>query len=225
MYMRKMVRTIISLPKTIYVNFRILSFKEAVKLPFYVDKDIKLGKLHKNVVKLNFKPKCFSIVIGQKVIDGISENKNGYLSMSEKSKMEFDGRAEFSYGISLYTMQEGVIKFGRNFYCNKNCTIASRKLIKIGNDVLLGWNISIRDSDGGTHKIYEDGKEKVNKKEIVIGNHVWLCACSHILKGVIIPDDTVVAYNSCVTKQFEHRNTIIAGNPAKVVRTNVTWER
>ena len=50
MHLRDKIRTVVSLPKTIYFNFKVLEKKDAVKLPFFVDKDVKLGKLYKNVI-------------------------------------------------------------------------------------------------------------------------------------------------------------------------------
>ena len=59
MHLRDKIRTVVSLPKTSYFNFKVLEKKDAVKLPFFVDKDVKLGKLYKNVIKLNFKSDRF----------------------------------------------------------------------------------------------------------------------------------------------------------------------
>ena len=210
MHLRDKIRTVVSLPKTIYFNFKVLEKKDAVKLPFFVDKDVKLGKLYKNVIKLNFKSDRFSIKIGKKAID---------------SSIVFNGNAEFSYGISFTALQQSRIVIGNNFYCNKNCVISSREAIEIGNDVLVGWNVNIRDNDGETHRIYENNIENEYKKKIVIKNHVWLCAFSSVLKGVEILEDTVVAYGTCVTKSLGEKNVILAGVPAKIVKRNIEWKR
>ncbi|OGT51115.1 MAG: hypothetical protein A3E84_04705 [Gammaproteobacteria bacterium RIFCSPHIGHO2_12_FULL_42_13] len=45
-----------------------------------------------------------------------------------------------------------------------------------------------------------------------------------ILKGVTIGNGSIVAANSVVTKSIPE-NCIAAGNPAKVIRTNIHWER
>lgn len=103
MHLRKLFRQLLSLPKTVYFNFKVLELKYAIKLPFYIDKDIRFGKLYKDIVKLNFEPKRFSIKFGEQVVDGIPENTKGYVSMSKDSCIEFDGYAEFAYGISFYT--------------------------------------------------------------------------------------------------------------------------
>ena len=122
-------------------------------------------------------------------------------------------------------LQQSRIVIGNNFYCNKNCVISSREAIEIGNDVLVGWNVNIRDNDGETHRIYENNIENEYKKKIVIKNHVWLCAFSSVLKGVEILEDTVVAYGTCVTKSLGEKNVILAGVPAKIVKRNIEWKR
>ena len=225
MHLREVIRNVMSLPKTIYFNFKVLDKKDAFRLPFFVDKDIKLGKLYKNVIKLNFEANRFSIKIGKKALDDVSEFTKGYFSMTPKSRVIFNGEAEFAYGISFTTLQQAQITIGKNFYCNKNCVISSRESIEIGDNVLLGWNVNIRDNDGETHRIYENNLEKDYKKKIIIRNHVWLCAFSSVLKGVELLENTVVAYNACVTKSFFEKNIILAGVPAKIAKKDINWKR
>ena len=62
-------------------------------------------------------------------------------------------------------------------------------------------------------------------KELVIGDHVWVCANVLILKNTIIPDGCIVARNSVVTgKHFNESNCLIAGNPAVVKKNNIFWK-
>lgn len=53
---------------------------------------------------------------------------------------------------------------------------------------------------------------------VTIGSKVWIAANTTITKGVIIGDNTVVASNSLVNKQFIGRGNILAGCPAKIVK-------
>ena len=102
------------------------------------------------------------------------------------------------------------------FFCDNITTI--------GNDVLIGWNVNIRSSDG--HHIY-DTVTKLNNpivKPVTIGNHVWIASNVDILKGSYIPDNCVVAYRSCVLSRFTTPHCIISGYPAKVLRENISWK-
>ena len=165
------------------------------------------------------------IKIGTKSHDGIPENSKGFFSISRNSRITFQGESEISHGSVIRTIDDGVVILGKNFFCNKNCELVCRENIYIGDDVLLGWNVSIRDSDGGSHKIIKDGIEKVNKKGIRIDSHVWICSHSHIMKGVTVMRNSVVAYNSCVTRTIDKENVLIGGYPAQIIQENIDWRR
>ena len=52
-----------------------------------------------------------------------------------------------------------------------------------------------------------------------------MAAFSHILKNSVIPDGSIVAYHSLVTKKFEGENLLLGGCPAKVVEEEIEWEQ
>jgi len=73
------------------------------------------------------------------------------------------------------------------------------------------------------HIVYEGNKVRESSKLIVIGNQVWIGSGARILKGVIIGDNAIIAAGSIVTRDIP-ANCMAAGIPARVVRTNVSWE-
>jgi acetyltransferase-like isoleucine patch superfamily enzyme len=97
--------------------------------------------------------------------------------------------------------------------------------MKIGLDCMFASDIDVRTGD--SHSIIDiDSKERINyAKDVSIGNHVWVGEHCIILKGVCIPDESVLGTGSIVTKQFTQKGTIIAGNPARVVKEGITWSR
>ena len=61
MHLKELLRDVRSLPKTIYFNYKVLPLKDAVRLPFYVDCDIRFGRLCKGVVFLIFGDLTYSV--------------------------------------------------------------------------------------------------------------------------------------------------------------------
>ncbi len=84
----------------------------------------------------------------------------------------------------------------------------------------LSRNIKIMTSDG--HPIFENSERINNAKDICICEDVWIADNVTILKGVTIGSGSVVGINSTLTKSIGE-NVIAAGNPAKVVKSNITW--
>ena len=97
--------------------------------------------------------------------------------------------------------------------------------ITIGRDCMFAYDIDVRSGD--SHSIIsKESNERINyAKDIYIGDHVWVAAHCILLKGTTVPDDSVVATGSVVTKKYTTPGIIIAGNPAKQVKNGITWSR
>ena len=211
---------IISLPITLYVNFRCLPFRTAVKLPIFVGYHTHIDKLSKKIA-FGCEPSTFMVRIGWGGTEGRETGKRNFLHLNENASIQFNGRCTMSSGISLI-LDLGKLEIGENFYCNKNCTISCNDRIVIGDNALLGWNVELLDSDN--HKVIHQNKpEARNHGPIKIGNHVWVAAFSHILKNSTIPDGSIVAYHSVVTRQFEGEKLLLGGFPAKVIEEQIEW--
>jgi acetyltransferase-like isoleucine patch superfamily enzyme len=74
------------------------------------------------------------------------------------------------------------------------------------------------------HEIVGCGDGVPNRKNpaVRIGDHVWIGASAIVLKGVTIGDNSVVAAGALVTRDVAP-NTLVAGAPAKPVRTILGW--
>ena len=130
--------------------------------------------------------------------------------------------------MSIYCGDSSFISIGKMFSVNEILISTQRTSgykITIGNDCLFSRGLVIRNGDG--HTIFDEKtKEVLNRPENVeIGNHVWVAESVKILKGSKIPDNCVVGAGSIVTKKFDEPNCILAGIPAKVIRTGINWSR
>jgi acetyltransferase-like isoleucine patch superfamily enzyme len=43
------------------------------------------------------------------------------------------------------------------------------------------------------------------------------------LKGVYVAENSIVAATSTINKRYEQKNSIIAGVPAKIVKSGINW--
>ena len=93
--------------------------------------------------------------------------------------------------------------------------------IIIGENCMFSRNSKIMTSDG--HDILTNGVRINGAKDIVIGNNVWITDNVTVLKGVTVGDGAVLAINSTVTKDVPS-NSIVAGNPARVVKEEIEWK-
>lgn len=103
--------------------------------------------------------------------------------------------------------------------------VENNSKVYIGRDCMISSNVRIVTTD--SHSIIDlKSNLRINyAKDVYIGNHVWLGANVSILKGSKILENSVVGINSIVNKYFDTPNVVIAGQPARVVKKNINWER
>lgn len=213
------IKAAISLPKSFYFCLRTMPLKYAIKMPVLVAWNTELCKLKKNTVDFKVPVHSFMVKIGFGGSMGICSHKNT-ITLSG-GKVIFGDHVSFSEGIML--RNSGVLEFGNNFFCNKNCLIWASKEIIFGDDDLLGWNVVVRDSDG--HQVINNGIPGSVSKRIEVGKHTWICSEAHILKGAKVSDNSVLAYRSTLNKQFEQSESLLVGTPAKIIKTGINWNR
>lgn len=212
-------RVLLGLPKSLYVNMKVLPFRKAIRIPILLSLKTKIDI--RGGVKIQSEPRFGMIRIG--IVDGsegIITVRRCYFGCDSKSKIIFGGRCSMAPGATLKAIMGGVLFIGNNVTFNYHSTLLCKKSISIGNNVMTGWNILISDGDG--HSIIKE-KEIINPpRDIVIGNHVWIGSNSTLLKGCCLGNDSIVGMGSVVTKAFPN-NVIVAGVSAKIVKDNIIW--
>ena len=111
------------------------------------------------------------------------------------------------------------IHFGDNISIHSLCYIDGFGGLVIGSDTSIAHGVSIMSS---THNYSNYGinikDQGVIKKFTEIGNNVWIGAKAMIIGGIKIEDRTIIGASAVVTKNVMS-NTIVAGNPAKTIKS------
>ena len=160
-------------------------------------------------------------VKGMLKLNSNSLKRNGrstILRIDDQAELIVKGKFDVFYGGDIICFPKSRLLIGSGF-CNSNAMIRCSKYIKIGQDVAISHNVTIMDSDA--HNIMEFDHKKT--KPVIIGNHVWIGSRAMILKGVKVGDGAVIAAGAIVTKDVP-ANAVVAGAPARVIKTNIKWE-
>ena len=116
----------------------------------------------------------------------------------------------------FYTTGGAEIRVGRNVFVNQNCTFYDLGGLDIGDDVLIGPNVSLITSG---HPIEpSQRRELVIARPITIERNVWIATGATVIGGVTVGENAVVAAGSVVTRDVPP-NTLVGGNPARVIRS------
>lgn len=215
---------VLDIPKTLYFNFKVLNFRDAVKLPFYVSHNYKiiLPKHCRGIIEFKFPKSRFCVRFVNGGSSDIIPNKYGIIQFEENTKVIFNGSAKFSAGCCIKVVNDGKLIFGKNFSANRNCSITSTKKVTIGDDCILAFNIIIRDTDG--HDIIKDGSIINPSKAVRIGDRVWICGNCALLKGTSVMSNSIIGFGTILNKEIYSPNVIIAGIPGRIVVENVDWK-
>lgn len=116
----------------------------------------------------------------------------------------------------FYTAGGDEISVGKNVFINQNCTFYDLGGLHIADDVMIGPNVNIITT---SHPLEPSQRRAVTiGKRIVIERNVWIAAGATVIGGVTVGENSVVAAGSVVTRDVPP-NTLVGGNPARVIRS------
>lgn len=209
-----------SIFKTIRFNLHYFGLKAFFKPKILIAKNVKLVSLKGKII-INDSFKRGKIGFSNEQPEP-SKRKNSYY-FNYGGVLEIKGTTfEICKGTSIVVKKNANLTLGENFYLGPSSCISCEKEIKIGDNVMIGWETLIMDNDG--HKIYSiETKELINSpKKISIQDKVWVgCRCL-ILKGANIPKGSIIGGGGIITKQLNKANTIYINN--KEVKENVYYQ-
>jgi len=124
-------------------------------------------------------------------------------------------------GVRLSMGPGAKIFIGDNTYLADYAHVLSVDEVRIGKDCAISWHVLFMDTS--SHPIaFGDQPPETRISPIVVEDHVWIGCRAVILKGVTIGEGAIVANNAVVTHDVPPR-TMVGGNPAKVIKEEVSW--
>lgn len=220
MNVKRLIDYVLGLPKTLYINFKYFSFKDALKLPVLISHKVKLIKVKGRII-IEGTIKTGMIKIGYDTID-IFDSRNLNSIWKNEGTLRFKGDAVLKNGVKINIGKKGELIFGKNILINNNTAIICNNKISFGDNNLISWDCLFMDTD--FHGIFDQSKQKINlDKEIKINNNVWIgCRCT-ILKGTFIENNNVIAANTVLSGKLNKDGNIYGGSPVRVIKENIIW--
>jgi len=212
---RKYIRFILH---SIFFNFYYLPIKQAIKLPIMLYKP-KLLRM-KGIVVIRGEVKTGMIKLGGYAVSFYPNS--GIVWENHGGICEFNGSCTIGNSSTISIGINGKLEFGDKFCATAALKVACYHSISFANEVLIGWDNIIMDTD--LHQIMNDENVVINQpKPIIIDEKVWIGARCFILKGVRVSRGNIIAANTLLTKTTECSNAILGGLPLEVIRDKVRW--
>jgi acetyltransferase-like isoleucine patch superfamily enzyme len=204
--------------KTIYFNFRVMPFQEAIRLPIWLFGKIEIPVCTGNVKWLSSSPHTGGWIIGNdcmRIQDNIRPDVTiielaGTLILGEHGKIR-NGVVLRVYGVTCIEEDVNV---------GYRCKIICKDKIHIGSLTQISWECQIFDTNFHYY-VKDDRMIQRTEGEVYIGSHCWIGNRTSIMKDSYIADGCIVASNSLVNHNLKSSpRCLIAGIPARKVANN-----
>ena len=141
-------------------------------------------------------------------------------------KIEFGENCRVSRGAVLwFEDHNGLLQVGAGTtMVDVHIAVTENSRVIIGEDCMFANDIDIRTGDSHSVIDMQTGERLNQAGDVLIGQHVWIAPHTIVLKGVNIGENSIIATGAVVTKSCEP-GVIMGGNPAKVIKTGVSWKR
>jgi acetyltransferase-like isoleucine patch superfamily enzyme len=140
------------------------------------------------------------------------------LQIGKKGRIELGRWSWLGLGTKI-RCHEGVVEIGAKTVLGQECTISAYQRVSIGRECVIADRVMMIDFDHGVTEVERPVRlQGIYKRDVLVGNNVWIGYGACILRGVRVGDNAVIGTNAVVTRDVP-ANAVVAGVPAKVIRT------
>src|SRR3954454_25284550 len=152
------------------------------------------------------------------LVDGLAFIGPGaVLQIGKKGRIEIGRWSWLGHGCKLRS-PEGVISIGAKSVLGQECTISAFQHVSIGRECVIADRVMLIDFDHGMVEVARPIRlQGIYKRDVRVGNNVWIGYGACVLRGVTVGDNAVIGTNAVVTRDVPE-NAVVAGVPARVIR-------
>lgn len=209
-----------NLLKTIWVNFRLFPFREAIKMPVWIFGKFRLGHVYRGCIEFN----C-PVVRGLLRLGFDMDNPVYITSLVVWGKIKVNGHVFIHSGTHVGVAKGALLELGNHSAIGACGKVRCENHIIIGDHARISWECQVFDTD--FHYIEYQGVVRRKDSPVFIGHHCWLGNRITVNKGSRLPPHSIVASNSLVNKDFSDNGPsgLYAGVPARFVKgpVNRIW--
>lgn len=216
-------RYLLALPRSVCLNLRLFPWHQARHLPLLVSHHTKIENLSGRIELACDNLRIGLVKIGFATFQG-SDFRHDRTCLNLRGTMVVNGECAFGAGSSVEVAEGAQLSVGPLFILGPRSLLICHKAMTFGAHDRISWCCTLMDTD--QHALVDsDGQRVNNDREIRFGDNVWV-GC-HVIapKGVTLADDTTVAAGSRLTGHYNEPLTVLAGNPAVVVRRGIKREQ
>lgn len=152
-------------------------------------------------------------------------------------ELKIEPRGEIRFGRFVWIgdgtkirCHEGFVEIGEKTVMGQECTISAYQHVRIGSECVIADRAMFIDFDHGIVEVERPIRlQGIYKRDVEVGNNVWIGYGACILRGVSVGDNAVIGTNAVVTKDVP-ANAVVGGIPARIIRMReapqeLRWER
>lgn len=210
---------------TIYLNFKLLPLRQAMRLPIEVFHKFRLSNSKGRLVIETDRIHRGMIQIGCYGSEMFSHNDETILFLAGEWRCK--GSIAVGIGSCVRIEQGACLITEDDVVLGAHNLLLCEKMVMIKDHFLSSWDCSIMDTDRHCIKDVKSGVIVNPASDIFIGAHTWLGNSVSINKGTRLPENSIVASHSMCNNDYskEGENCLFAGIPAKKICSNRVWTR
>jgi acetyltransferase-like isoleucine patch superfamily enzyme len=177
------------------------------------------GMLNLKYARLLVRLGTLKLRLGRRLLlDGLAFVGPGCsLELGREATLELGRWSWVGHGCKI-RVHEGNVSIGAKTVLGQECTISAFQHVSIGRECVVADRVMLIDFDHGMVEVERPIRlQGIYKRDVRVGNNVWIGYGACILRGVTVGDNAVIGTGAVVTRDVP-ANAVVGGVPARVIR-------